>query len=276
MRPASPRERQRSARGGASVEHAGSGGADRPARCSLRSRPAPSAAGSARAAAGSDDRPADRLRAAPPGRLPPPPPGPGLRLAAGPPGPRAGAGARHPTGPGGLRWSRSTSAAAAGRAARCRCPGRPALHLTASGRRTTAFTEIARPAPLERRRPRHLLALPPRPRMGAGGPPSGPADVEAAAGMRCCCETTRPWCRWRRCPAATTTTSRRRGAAVALAAARPLSGVGPGKDLARGACAGPRELTQRCPRRTSRSCAASGRSTPASPYEAIATGVEEL
>ena len=77
------------------------------------------------------------------------------------------------------RWSRSTSAAAAARAA----PSPPARHLTASGRRTTAFTQVD-----DRRRSLgwvevDLLALPARASAGSGSSAAPPqADVEAAAG----------------------------------------------------------------------------------------------
>ena len=108
---------------------------------------------------------------APPRRLPPPPAGPRLRLAAGPPGPRPRPGARRAApGPAGLplvpvdfrRCRRESCAVAAG------------PHLTASGRRTTAFTQVA-----DRRRTLGWVELTywlyrPGARLGTDRPPRRP------------------------------------------------------------------------------------------------------
>jgi hypothetical protein len=157
-----------------------------------------------------DDRAASCLRAAPSGRLPTPPAGARVRVAAGPARSHSGAIARRPHRP--LR-------PAAGRG---RLPPLPAAELrgAATGRRRRAPDHRGSPhhcVHRDRRSPPlaglgrgDVLALPPRPRLGANraAAPAAPRSKRRAR-CACCARTTRPWCRSRPCPAVTNTTSRR-------------------------------------------------------------------
>ena len=156
---------------------------------------------------------------APPRRLPPPPAGPRLRLAAGARWPGRWRRRRSPMpGPAGLplvpvdfrRCRRESCAVAAG------------PHLTASGRRTTAFTEIDRP-------PRSLGWVEIaywlyRPAIGWERVVrrAGQAQIDAARGVESCSATTPPWSPSRPSPAATTTTSPQANAHPGNGRSRPL------------------------------------------------------